>query len=150
MNREQQKEIAIECLETLDIYKPYIRKFKSKAGTPCFFEHYAGFYVDQEPEIYHKMQELEREHNILVYALTHEITNLGETWSMLCVPSDTESIEKIVQEDLIRMNTMSLLMSGIRVMTCSLSSEIQQLNPSAADLREYINKIYLQTTFLVI
>ena len=93
MNREQQKEIAIKCLETLDIYKPYIRKFKSKAGIPCFFEHYAGFYVDQEPEIYSKMQELEREHNVLVYALTHEITNLGETWSMLCVPSDTESIE---------------------------------------------------------
>jgi hypothetical protein len=93
MNKEQQKEIAIKCLETLDIYKPYIRKFKSKAGIPCFFEHYAGFYVDQEPEIYNKMQELEREHNVLVYALTHELTDFGETWSMLCVPSDVESVE---------------------------------------------------------
>ena len=29
------KDIAIECLEKLDIYKPYINKFKSK-GIPCF------------------------------------------------------------------------------------------------------------------
>ncbi len=96
MNREQQKEIAIKCLEILDIYKPYIRKFKSKAGIPCFFEHYAGFYVDQEPEIYNKMKELEEEYGCLVYALTHEITNLGELWSMLCVPREYEGVEEII------------------------------------------------------
>jgi hypothetical protein len=93
MNKVLQKEIAVQCLEKLDIYKPYIRKFKSKAGIPCFFENYAGFYVDQEPEIYNKMKEIEKEYDILVYALTHEITDLGETWSMLSVPSDCETIE---------------------------------------------------------
>ena len=93
MNKEQQKEFAVQCLEQLDIYKPYIRKFKSKAGTPCFFEQFAGFYVDQEPEIYNKMKEVEAEYGCLVYAITHEITNLGETWSMLCVPQSAESIE---------------------------------------------------------
>jgi hypothetical protein len=80
----------------LDIYKPYIRKFKSKAGIPCFFEQFAGFYVDQEPEIYNKMKELEEEHGCLVYALTHEITDLGETWSLLCVPESAESIEDAI------------------------------------------------------
>ena len=40
MDKIQQKEIAVQCLEKLDIYKPYIRKFKSKTGTPCFFENY--------------------------------------------------------------------------------------------------------------
>lgn len=93
MDKIEQKELAVRCLEMLDIYKPYIRKFKSKAGIPCFFENFAGFYVDQEPEIYNKMKELEEEHGCLVYALTHEITDLGETWSILCVPSDAESIE---------------------------------------------------------
>ena len=38
MDKVLQKEIAVQCLEKLDIYKPYIRKFKSKAGTPCFFD----------------------------------------------------------------------------------------------------------------
>lgn len=86
------KELAIECLEKLDIYKPYINKFKSKAGIPCFFENFGGFYVDQEPEIYNKVKEVESKYSCLVYALTHEYANLEETWSMLCVPRDAESI----------------------------------------------------------
>ena len=90
------KDVAIKCLEMLDIYKPYITKFKAKACLPCFFEHYAGFYVDQEPDIYNKMKEVEEEYSILVYALTHEITDMGETWSMLCVPHDTERVEDVL------------------------------------------------------
>lgn len=86
------KEIAIECLEKLDIYKPYINKFKSN-DIPCFFENFGGFYVDQEPEIYEKVKEVESKHDCLVYALTHEFCEFGETWSMLCVPRDVESID---------------------------------------------------------
>ena len=93
MNKTQQKEIAIKCLEILNIYDPYIVKFASKKGLPSFFEHYAGFYVDQEPVIYEKVKEVEEEYNVLVYALTHEITDFGETWSMLCVPSDCDTVE---------------------------------------------------------
>lgn len=85
-----QKEIAVRCLEMLDIYKPYIRKFKSKAGVPCFFENYAGFYADQEEKLWTKIQEIERERGYVVYAATHEFTNGDETWSMLCVPQNTE------------------------------------------------------------
>ena len=96
MDKTLQKELAIQCLEKLDIYKPYIRKFKSNAGTPCFFEQFAGFYVDQEPEIYNKMKEVEEEHGCLVYALTHEITDLGETWSMLCIPQSAEGIDDVI------------------------------------------------------
>lgn len=96
MDRVQQKEIAIKCMEKLDIYKPYINKFKSKAGIPCFFENFAGFYVDQEPVIYEKVKEVESEYDCLVYAITHEVTDLGETWSMLCVPQSCEGIEDVL------------------------------------------------------
>ena len=96
MEYTKQKEAAIQCLEILDIYKPYITKFKSKAGTPCFFENFAGFYVDQEPEIYNKVKELEAEHACLVYAITHDITELGECWSMLCVPQDVDDISDVL------------------------------------------------------
>lgn len=95
MNTLHQKDIAIRCLEKLDIYKPYIAKFKS-TSIPCFFENYAGFYVDQEPEIYNKVKELEAEHDCLVYALTHELMEFGETWSMLCVPKDTEDLTEVL------------------------------------------------------
>lgn len=90
MNAVAQKEIAIKCLEKLGIFKPYIRKLRSKAGIPTFFENFAGFYVDQEPEIYSKIKEVEKEYGVLVYALTHELLDCGETWSMLCVPQDIE------------------------------------------------------------
>lgn len=96
MDKTLQKELAIQCLEKLGIYKPYIRKFKSAAGTPCFFENFAGFYVDQEPDIYQKVKEVEAEHGCLVYALTHEITDLGETWSMLCTPKSCEGVDEIL------------------------------------------------------
>jgi hypothetical protein len=90
MDKIIQKEIAVRCLEMLDIYKPYIRKFKSKEGIPCFFENYAGFYADQEEKLWNKIKEIESERGYIVYAVTHEILNFGETWSMLCVPQNTE------------------------------------------------------------
>ena len=86
------KEIAVECLYKLDIYRPYINRFKSKAGTPCFFEHYAGFYADQEPELWAKIKEVEDEFGCLVYAVTHEILDFGNCWSMLCVRKDTKEV----------------------------------------------------------
>ena len=42
MDRIQQKELAIKCLEKLDIYKPYITKFKSAKTMPCFYENFGG------------------------------------------------------------------------------------------------------------
>ena len=91
-----QKELAVSCLEKLDIYKPYIRKFKSKAGIPCFFETYAGFYADQELELWNKIKEVEKTFDCLVYAITHELSDLGEMWSMLCVPQNVDSVEDIL------------------------------------------------------
>ena len=89
MSLNKQKEIAIQCLDKLGIYKPYVTKFKN-TGMPCFFEHYAGFWADQEPELYKKIKEVEEEFGCLVYAVTHEITDYGEMWSMLCVPEDSD------------------------------------------------------------
>lgn len=85
-----QKEIAVECLEKLDIYKPYIRKFKSEETMPCFFENFGGFYADQEPELYAKIKEVEQKYDCLVYAITHEYLELGECWSLLCVSKEVE------------------------------------------------------------
>lgn len=96
MDKILQKEIAIRCMEKLDIYKPYVRKFKSKAGIPCFFENFAGFYVDQEPEIYKKVKEVEEEHGCLVYAITHTILDSADLWSMLCVPKECEGVDDII------------------------------------------------------
>jgi hypothetical protein len=96
MDKLEQKELAVRCLEMLDIYKPYIRKFKSAATMPCFFENFGGFWVDQEPELYSKIKEVEAETGCLVYAVTHEIIDNCEMWTMLCVPSECAGVEDII------------------------------------------------------
>ena len=93
-----QKEIAIQCLEKLNIYKPYIRKFKSKAGTPCFFENFGGFYADQEEVLWNRIKEVEEKTGCLVYAITHELTDMGELWSMLCISQNPDSINDFITE----------------------------------------------------
>jgi hypothetical protein len=92
VDKVKQKEIASECLEKLDIYKPYVRKFKSEKTMPCFYENFGGFWADQEPELWKKIKEVEDEYNCLVYAITHEFFEFGECWSMLCVSKDTKEV----------------------------------------------------------
>ena len=84
MTQEQRKEQAIKYMTTLDIYKPYIKGFKEN-NQVCFYEQFAGFWVDQEPEVYKKMKEIEEKHNCTVYAITHEYTEFGECYSFLLV-----------------------------------------------------------------
>lgn len=78
------KEKAIELLKEMDIYTPYIKDFEEKSIV-CFFENYGGFWIDQEPELYAKMKELEKKYGCLVYAVTHEYTEFGECYSFLIV-----------------------------------------------------------------
>lgn len=78
------KEKAIELLKEMDIYTPYIKGFEEK-GLVCFFENYGSFWIDQDPELYAKLKELEKKYSCLVYAVTHEYTEFGECYSFLLV-----------------------------------------------------------------
>ncbi len=64
---ENKKQKAIELMNKLDIYKPYIKGFKDK-NSVCFYENFGGFWAYQEPELMAKIKELEEKHNVLVYA----------------------------------------------------------------------------------
>lgn len=81
-----QKEKAIEYMQKLDIYKPYIKAFKDK-GIVTLFERFGGYYIteDQEPELLNKIKEFEKETDSLVYAVTHELFQFGECYSFLCI-----------------------------------------------------------------
>ena len=92
-----QKEIAIQCLKKLDIYKPYIRKFE-KEDMPTFFERFAGFYLFNEPVLQDKVKQIEKDNDVLVYAITHEWLEFGECWSLLCIPKSCEGIEECITE----------------------------------------------------
>lgn len=84
MKPEERKVKAIELLNELDIHKPYIDGFVEE-NRVCFFERYAGYWVDQEPEVEKKMKEIEAEFNCTVYAITHEFMEFGECYSFMLV-----------------------------------------------------------------
>ena len=81
-----QKEVAISAMQNLDIYKPYINKFKND-GTITLFERFGGYYIDEdnEPELLKKIKEFEAGYNCIVYAVTHEFFMFGECYSFLCI-----------------------------------------------------------------
>ena len=89
------KEKAIELMKQLHIYKPYIEAFREKDKV-CFFENFGGFYTDQEPEIDEKRVEIEMEHGVLVYAITHEFAEFGECYSFLIVTQYPEEWDSLV------------------------------------------------------
>lgn len=82
----------------MDIYEPYIEGFKQKDKV-CFFEEFAGFWIDQEPEAYKRMQEIEQKHGCKVYAVTHEYTEFGECWDYLIVTSYPEEWDDLVYKN---------------------------------------------------
>ena len=92
-NREEMKNEAIRRLQELDIYKPYINGFKTKAQKVCFYENFGGYWVWQEPEIEAKMKDLEEKYECVVYAITHEFAEFGECWSFLFVSKYDEEWE---------------------------------------------------------
>ena len=94
-----QKEKAIECMQQLNIYKPYIKKFE-KDGTVTLFERFGGYYIteDQEPELLKKISEFEAETGSLVYAVTHEFFEYGECYSFLCVSKYTEDWDYTIED----------------------------------------------------
>ena len=94
-----QKEVAIECMKNLDIYKPYINKFK-KDGTITLFERFAGFYIDEynEPELLKEIKKFEDEYECIVYAVTHEFFEFGECYSFLCISKYEEEWARTLKD----------------------------------------------------
>ena len=92
---QEKKEKAIELMKQLKIYEPFIADFKER-NLVCFFENCIGFWVYQEPEIEAKMHEIEQEYNCMVYAITHEFTNIGELYNFLIVPNYPEEWDELI------------------------------------------------------
>ena len=94
--KEQQTQVAIKLMETMDLYKPYIKAFKEK-GIVTLYEDYAGFYIEEtEQELLDNIKEFEKEHECLVYAVTHEYTQFGECYDYLIVPKYEEEWNDLI------------------------------------------------------
>ena len=82
-------------MKQLKIYKPFIDDFKDK-DLVCYSEHCIGYWVYQKTEVEAKMREIEQEYNCLVYAITHEFTNIGELYNFLIVPNYPEEWDELL------------------------------------------------------
>lgn len=91
----ERKEKAIELMKKLDIYKPYIKGFKENDEV-CFFEGFGGFWAWQDEELQSKIKEIEEKYNCTVYAITHEITELGELYDFLIVNDYKEDWSNLI------------------------------------------------------
>lgn len=92
---KNKKQKAIELMNKLGIYKPYIKGFREN-NQICFFENFSGYWADQEPELMTKIQEFEKEHDCLVYAVTHEYLEFGECYDFLCISDYKEEWDEML------------------------------------------------------
>lgn len=92
---EERKEKAIEIMKKLDIFKDYINGFKQNNDV-CMFEQFGGYWAYQYPELIEKKKELEEKYNCTVYAITHEITEIGEFYDFLIVTDYKEEWNDLI------------------------------------------------------
>ena len=55
--KEERKEKALEIMQKLEIYKPYIKGFENNDEV-CYFERYAGFWAGQDEDVQNKVKEI--------------------------------------------------------------------------------------------
>lgn len=92
LTKDEMTVLAIQYLKDLGIYQPYIDEFTQK-GEVTMFENFAGFWVRQYSTLSAKIQEFEKENEVIVYAVTHEYTELGEMYDFLYVSKYAEDEE---------------------------------------------------------
>lgn len=93
--KEERKEKALEIMQQLEIYKPYIKGFENNDEV-CYFERYAGFWAWQDEDVHNKVKEIEEKYNCTVYAITHELTDFGELYDFLIVTDYKEEWEDLI------------------------------------------------------
>ena len=81
---ENKKQKAIELMNKLDIYKPYIKGFKDK-NSVCFYENFGGFWAYQEPELMAKIKEFEEKY-----------TEFGECYDFLFISDYEEEWDEML------------------------------------------------------
>ena len=100
VTRQKKKEKAIEYMTMLDIYDEYVFGFR-EYDTVCLFEKFSGYWAYLDPELIKKIREVEKRYNCLVYAVTHEYTEVGELYDFLVVTDDEEEWDKLLEKNII-------------------------------------------------
>lgn len=96
LTKNEQKDLAVKALETLGCYKPYLNAFKrQKDPVVTMYEGFGGYYLDpkygsNETELIDKIKEIETTYGGTVYAVIHNLTSIGEMYSLLYISKYAE------------------------------------------------------------
>lgn len=97
--REEKKTMAIAAMKKLGFFGQYIKDFEEKDIVTMFIN-YGGYHPnDSEQEMFDKIQELEDEYDLLVYAVIRSRTRDYELYSFLYVPDNSEEYEYMIEEN---------------------------------------------------
>ena len=94
---EERKEKAVEIMNKLNIYKPYIEGFV-KNNHVCYFDSCGGFWAWQDKELQAKIKEIETKYNCTVYAVTHEYWEYGECYDLLIITDYKEEWKTLIEQ----------------------------------------------------
>lgn len=90
-----QKEYATELLKILGVSNDYIKALKEK-GWITMFDNYLGYWAFQYEDVMKKIREFELKNKAYVFALTHEITELGELYDFFFLPNNQNEYDDII------------------------------------------------------
>jgi len=97
--KEEKKQKAINLLETMQINKTLLAEYQNFDIVPSFASlNFQNAWCDFGEEIKAKIKELEEKYNLLVYAVTKDITSYGELYNFLVVPDYAEDWQYLLTE----------------------------------------------------
>lgn len=99
------KDTAKRLMTELGVCVPYILDFENN-NQIYLFKNYEGYKISPGTELFNRIQEIERECNVKVYAVTSDIIPIvGLNYTFLCVspyPEDWDGLLRQIDNDLFR------------------------------------------------
>lgn len=97
--REQMKILGVNALSRLGVCMPYLLDY---AENDCVYlfdcdDDWNGRRIAPNSELGEKIDDLRRNHNVEVYAVTHEKFEFGEVYTFLCISRYIEDFDQMLK-----------------------------------------------------
>ena len=130
---EKKKQKAIELMNKLDIYKPYIKGFKDK-NSVCFYENFGGFGHIKNRNLWLKSKNLKKNTTCLYMPLPTNTWNSANVTTFFTYPiMKKNGMKCFIRKAICFTPTLTF---GTNLMTFALNSAQSVFARSAVELKE--------------
>lgn len=95
--KEEMKAKAIELMNKIGFYHSFVDLLKNQDKKYLFYD-FDCCSISNEPKLVKKIKEIEEKYGLLVYAVTYELMEFGECYSLLVIPKYKEDWELLFDE----------------------------------------------------